>query len=244
LCLFSTLGLATIGCVNAPGHPGPGPEIPRPDQVLEFATLYAQNCAGCHGVNGKNGVAASLADPVYLAIAGAANVREATANGVAGHPMPAFDKSAGGSLTGQQMDSLVQGMFQAWGSPNALNASVAPAYAAATTSGDPSRGQHAFAQFCSHCHGVDGSGAKGPAAGEPHAVTGSIADPSYLALLSDQSLRTTIIAGRPDQGMPDWRSDISGPGSRAMTDQEISDIVAWLAAQRTAYPGQPDALGR
>ena len=37
--------------------------------------------------------------------------------------------------------------------------------------------------------------------------------------------------------MPDWRSDISGPGSRAMTDQEITDVVAWLAAQRHAYPG-------
>jgi cytochrome c oxidase cbb3-type subunit 3/ubiquinol-cytochrome c reductase cytochrome c subunit len=50
--------------------------------------------------------------------------------------------------------------------------------------------------------------------------------------VSDQSLRSTIIAGRPDQGMPDWRSDISGPRSRAMTDQEITGVVAWLAAQR------------
>jgi cytochrome c oxidase cbb3-type subunit 3/ubiquinol-cytochrome c reductase cytochrome c subunit len=58
-------------------------------------------------------------------------------------------------------------------------------------------------------------------------------DPSYLALVSDQSLRSTIIAGRPDQGMPDWRSDISGAGSGTMTDQEITDVVAWLAAQRT-----------
>ena len=68
----------------------------------------------------------------------------------------------------------------------------------------------------------------------PDAVSGSIVDPSYLALISDQTLRSTIIAGRPDLGMPDWRSDTSSPGSRSMTDQEITGVVAWLAAHRAA----------
>ena len=59
---------------------------------------------------------------------------------------------------------------------------------------------------------ADGSGSKAPEANNPDAVSGSIVDPSYLALVSDQSLRSTIIAGRPDLGMPDWRSDTSEPG--------------------------------
>ena len=71
--LFSALCLGCIGC-DAPGRPAPGPEVPRPEQVLDFATLYKQNCAGCHGENGKNGAAISLANPVYLAIAGEATV--------------------------------------------------------------------------------------------------------------------------------------------------------------------------
>jgi hypothetical protein len=33
--------------------------------------------------------------------------------------------------------------------------------------------------------------------------------------------------------MPDWRSDLKGSGARAMTDREITDVVAWLAAERT-----------
>jgi cytochrome c oxidase cbb3-type subunit 3/ubiquinol-cytochrome c reductase cytochrome c subunit len=213
--------------MNAPGHPAPGPEVPRPEQVLDFANLYKQNCAGCHGENGKNGVAMALADPVYLAVAGEANVHQVIAKGVAGKLMPAFERSAGGALTDQQVDSLVQGIFQSWSRPGAANV---PPYAAAAKS-DPARGQKAFAEFCGHCHGADGNGQNTSAA---NAVSGSIVDSSYLALVSDQSLRGTIIAGRPDLGMPDWRSDGSGPSSHAMTDQEITDVVAWLAAHRTA----------
>jgi len=53
-----------------------------------------------------------------------------------------------------------------------------------------------------------------------------------------------IVAGQPEQGMPDWRSDMSGSEPSAATgqginDQEITDIIAWLAARRIATPGQP-----
>jgi cytochrome c oxidase cbb3-type subunit 3/ubiquinol-cytochrome c reductase cytochrome c subunit len=68
---------------------------------------------------------------------------------------------------------------------------------------------------------------------------GSLVDPAFLALISDQGLRSIIIAGQPEQGMPDWRSDVTGPQAHAMTDPEIADIVAWLAAHRVATPGQP-----
>ena len=38
---------------------------------------------------------------------------------------------------------------------------------------------------------------------------------------------TPVGACRPEQGAPDWRSDIPG---RPLSEQEISDVVAWLAA--------------
>jgi hypothetical protein len=58
---------------------------------------------------------------------------------------------------------------------------------------------------------------------------GSVVDPAFLALVSDQDLRTMVIAGRADQRIPDWRGDAA---ARAMTPQEISDVVAWLSAYR------------
>jgi cytochrome c oxidase cbb3-type subunit 3 len=61
-------------------------------------------------------------------------------------------------------------------------------------------------------------------------------DGSFLALIDEQKIRTTVIAGRPDIGEPDWRGHIPG---RAMTDEEITDVTAWVMSQKPAMPGQP-----
>jgi hypothetical protein len=55
-------------------------------------------------------------------------------------------------------------------------------------------------------------------------------------LESDQDLRTNVIVGRPELGAPDWRGDVPG---KPISAQEISDVVAWLAAQRPKVPDQP-----
>lgn len=228
------LTLAALGCESAPGRPKAEPEVPRPDQIHDFAVLYKQNCAACHGENGKGGAATSLANPVYLALAGESTLLQATSKGVSGTLMPPFAKSTGGMLTDQQIHDVVDGMMKHWGQPSAFAGQNLPSYAS-TEKGDVQRGQKAFAASCASCHGADGEGLAAKDAQAKHTY-GSIVDPSYLALVSDQNLRTTIIAGVPAEGMPDWRGD---DPSHALTDQEITDIVAWLASHRTPFPGQP-----
>src|SRR5690348_3020819 len=102
--------LAIAGCSRYPGEPKPGVEVPRPEEVSSFNTLYSQNCAGCHGDQGRNGVSFDLANPVYLAWADDASLKNVIANGTPGTQMPAFAKSAGGFLTDAQVDALVHGM--------------------------------------------------------------------------------------------------------------------------------------
>lgn len=234
LAAVSLLTFATFGCNSAPGRPKAEPEVPRPEQVHAFATLYKQNCAACHGENGRQGAAISLANAQYLALAGEDTLLRITAKGVPGTLMPPFAKSAGGMLTDEQIHNLVDGMMHQWGKPEALAGQNAPAYAATTGAGDVQQGQQAFTTYCARCHGVDGTGLTGSAG--VNASHGSIVDPSYLALVSDQSLRTTTIVGLPSQGMPDWRGDVA---SHPMTDKEVTDVVAWLASHRTEFPGQP-----
>jgi cytochrome c oxidase cbb3-type subunit 3/ubiquinol-cytochrome c reductase cytochrome c subunit len=231
--LACAISLTIAGCRSAPGKPGPEPETPRPEQVLDFATLYGQNCSACHGENGRNGAAISLANPAYLAIAGTTTLERITAAGVPGTAMPPFGKTKGGMLTDRQIAVLAEGMEQAWGNPAALAGQALPAYAGSAP-GNPAQGQKTFATFCARCHGVDATGA---AAGNG-VLTGSLVDPSYLALISDQGLRSIILAGLTEQGAHDWRGYLAGPGARPMTGQEIDDTVAWLASHRIATPGQ------
>jgi cytochrome c oxidase cbb3-type subunit 3/ubiquinol-cytochrome c reductase cytochrome c subunit len=229
--LACALALTVTGC-NAPGKPKANDEAARPEQVTDFATLYGQNCAACHGEHGSNGAAISLSNPVYLAVAGPANLQRVIAGGVTGTLMPGFAQSAGGMLTDAQISILTQGMINTWGNPSALAGQTPPAYAS-TTAGDVSRGQKAFTASCARCHGADGTGM-----GDKN-NPGPIVDPSYLALISDQGLRSIVIAGKPEQGMPDWRSAMKGDGAHPLSDQEITDIVAWLASHRVTAPGQP-----
>jgi len=199
-----------------------GPELGRRaghDVPSEFDILFSVNCAGCHGADGKGGAARGLADPLFLRIADDATLQRVTADGVPGTAMPAFAQAAGGSLTDEQLGALVRGMRANWAAA-ADAPDVAPPPYASPTAGDPNRGGDAFATFCSRCHGADGRG--GPRGS-------SIVDPSYLSLVSDQNLRTTIIAGRPDLGAPDWRGNLPG---RPMSPDDVSDVVAWLAAKR------------
>ena len=70
--LLSATMLAAVlpaACGTPPGRPLPGSIDPAPDEIVEFGALYADNCAGCHGVHGRGGAAIDLANPVYLAIA-------------------------------------------------------------------------------------------------------------------------------------------------------------------------------
>jgi mono/diheme cytochrome c family protein len=229
---------ASLGCNHIPGRPGTGPAVLRPDEVLTFPRLYKENCSACHGDDGKNGVAIPLANPVYLDVAGEDRLRQIIANGVPGKLMPPFAKSAGGMLTDQQVAALAQGIVRTWGSPGILAGQNPPTYLA-TQPGDPIRGQQAYTTFCARCHGAAGEGAPGDPKSKSGKL-GSIVDSSYLALISDQNLRSMTIAGLPDRDMPDWRSDLSpSKPAQAMTSQQVTDIVAWLASKRSVNPGQP-----
>jgi len=209
------------GCDSLPGRPTQADLPLRPTNVTDFATLYGENCAGCHGADGKSGAAIAMNNPVYLAIVDDASMRRVITNGIPGTAMPPFAQSAGGSLTDHQIDLLIAGIRKDWSGAADAGAG-APPYSS-STQGDSNSGAQLYATNCQSCHGRDGKGGSG----------GSVVDPSYLALVSDQYLRTIVIAGRPELGHPDWKD---AAGGQPLTAQQVSDIVAWLASKRPASP--------
>ena len=148
--------------------------------------------------------------------------------------MPAFAESQGGMLTDQQIAVLAQGVESRWGKADALGGQISAGLCKQFSPAIRRRGRRLSAPSARVVTAADGTGLK-----RNQLHTGSLVDPAYLALISNQGLRSLIIAGQPEEGMPDWRSDMTGAGSRAMTDKEITDVVAWLASHRVAAPGQP-----
>ena len=187
-CAAAVLG----GCEHAPGIP-PNP-IVRPTQVTDFATLYGENCAACHGANGQNGPSIDLANPEYQALVDDATLRKWISGGMPGTEMPAFAQSEGGMLTDAQVNALIAGMRREWSRPDAFGGATPPAYAQAQT-GDAHRGELGYQARCAGCH---------------EASQQQVTSPVYLALIGDQALRSIIVAGRPDIGQPDWRHDSAG----------------------------------
>lgn len=219
--------LALAGC-SAPGRPKPGPEVPRPDQIVSFHTLYAQNCSACHGATGENGPSYPIANPVYQAMVTPAILHRIVAEGDPGTSMPPFEQKYGGMLTSRQVDVLVAGMRKEWYKPAVLDGQVPPPYEPSQP-GDPVRGKKVFQQNCATCHGMPPSGAS---------AMMDIFNPNFLSLISDEVLRTIVIGGRPGLGMPDWLGNI--PGGQGLhsrlSDQDVTDIVAWLATMRPITP--------
>jgi mono/diheme cytochrome c family protein len=224
LLFFASLGVS--GCGDAPGRLA-AEEMPvTPNSVSDFGALYGSNCAGCHGADGKGGAAIALADPVYLAIVDDATLHRVAADGIQGTSMPAFAQSAGGMLTDKQIDAIARGIRERWSKADALQGAVPPPYSPAE-SGNSSRGAEVYASHCQSCHGAEGRGGQ---------AASSIVDGSFLALLSDQELRTIVIVGRPELGAPDWRADLPG---KPLSAEDVSNVVAWLASHRPQFPGQP-----
>lgn len=213
-----------------------------------FLALFATNCAGCHGADGKLGPAPPLNDDLFRALVSTDELTKAISSGRQGTPMPAFALKNGGELSDEQIATLVAGIKGTSTTEKSAEKPAAPASAsgagwsavkaapkgvpryALTASGSPTSDElesirkTAFARACASCHGASGQGGK---------MAGAINGPEVLALISDQALRRLVITGRPDLGMPDYaerdgRSDDYEP----LTDEETTKIVELLHSWR------------
>ncbi len=220
-------GLAFLcGCDRLPGKPKEEDRWKPPEETKNFAELFDTNCRACHSNGQTLGASISMNNPPYLAVVPKEAVHKFIEVGVPGTAMPGFSGTVGGLLTDEQINILVDGIYN-WVKGHEAPAENLPPYSAAL--GDAARGQAVFAQDCASCHGSEGEGVKGKA--------GSVVDSAYLSLVSDQYLRTIVIVGRPDLGMPGFREYVTG---KPMSAEEISDVVAWLSSKRQGIaPGQP-----
>lgn len=170
-------------------------------------TLFAQNCAGCHGANGDgNGLAAAglLPKPTNLrqhhfSTQGMAHILW---NGVAGSSMPAWRDFSVPDLA--SLTIYVQSLY---------TAAIEPPQSAPTLA----RGAAIYARDCLVCHGVQGDG-NGPAS------ISYLPRPANFTAVQPDTARVIKVLneGIPGTSMPAW------PGLAPSDRQAVTAFVRTL----------------
>lgn len=211
LVIAAVIGVAAC---TPPGKPKLDTAAENREALTDFKTLYSDNCSGCHGPDGKFGGARMLHDSVYLNYLGRDHLHDVIENGRPGTAMPAWSKAHGGPLTEEQVDALVNGIYGSWAqSPPPQDI---PKYDSAP--GDADHGKKLFQRDCFMCHFKGGP-------------VGVVTDAQYASLVSNAYIRSAIVAGRADLGMPNYKSLNLG---KPLTDADVSDLVAYVASFRPA----------
>jgi cytochrome c oxidase cbb3-type subunit I/II len=184
-------------------HPASDPDDLQ-EEVSRGGTLFAANCASCHGSAGRGDGKASaslLPKPANLTAARFSDERLSSVlwNGVAGSAMPPWRQ-----LPTEDLRALVAHI-------HSLHLSnVAPSTQKAT---NLNGGKSLFAAYCASCHGDAGAG-NGPAAG---ALAPSPTN-FHLKKPTEERAWEVLENGVPGTAMPPWQSQLSAEQRHALVE--------------------------
>lgn len=193
-----------------------------PGQNIQMGEqLYVENCAVCHGLDGKGRVGATLAKN-WPSIQPDLTIQTIISNGIPGSAMPAWSKAKGGPLDEEQIQAIVAYILT-WesGGPRTLPATPTAAIRAMITPppdvrGDPNNGAVLYQHNCAVCHGANLEGRIGATLAK-----------NWPSLRPDQNIKNIVVNGIGGSAMPAWSKDKGGP----LNENEIEDIVAFLLSQ-------------
>jgi mono/diheme cytochrome c family protein len=181
-------------------------------------SLYAENCAVCHGLSGEGLGAAPPLNSAALRDSDPASLAKIIARGLYATSMPAWSKEDGGPLSDYQINQLVTLILAGdWQQTQdrVVNMGLAPqvpfntepdpqivAGLAALPDGEPlALGVQLYAENCVACHGPDGTGtALAPALNDPDVRAQETADLQRVLSLGSSG---TLMAGWQKSLLPE-----------------------------------------
>ncbi|MCH2162699.1 MAG: c-type cytochrome [Phycisphaerales bacterium] len=233
--MASVMGFLLAGCGDFwPGKPQPAVPVTLGTEA-GFLAAYGSKCAACHGDNGRSGAARPLNDPLYLAITPKTAFAQAVGHGQ-GTLMPAYLAETGGPWSDERLDAFVDDVYTFWGDAARFEGQQLPQHA--PSPGNAEKGASSFATWCGACHGDDGAGLDAPSTAEGVVNGHSVINRFYLQLISDQGLRSAVIFGHEEYGMPSFRGPFPGRGDDGLDEDTINDITAWLISHRVTPASQ------
>jgi cytochrome c oxidase cbb3-type subunit II len=184
-------------------HPAADPDELQAG-VSRGATVFAANCASCHGPAGKGDGKASaslLPKPANLTAARFSDQRLSSVlwNGVAGSAMPPWRQ-----LPTEDLRALVAYV---------QSLRVSPVESSTQEEADLALGKALFAATCTSCHGETGAG-NGPAAGALSPAPTNF----HLKKPTQERAWDVLENGVPGTAMPPWRSQLSADQRHALVE--------------------------
>lgn len=193
--------------------------LPDGDALTSGLTLYAANCAACHGAAGEGTTLAPALDSDDLrARLTDADLERLIIQGVPGTLMAAW----GGALETGEVADLVT-LLRRWDELDAAGVAL-PQLAAAPAAIDMSpetiaQGEWLYGVLCAQCHGSAGYGTP---------LAPALNSQTFLAETPDAAIQQIIALGVTGTTMPAW-------GGR-LTDADIAALTAYLRSWEPTAP--------
>lgn len=190
------------------------PHLTKPQQ--RGALVFSQNCVVCHqdGGVGKPGLAPSINNPDFLAIATDEVIKKTILEGRSGTAMIPFKNNP---AVADKIDDLVAYMRYMENYYELFDRVEVDADL--VIEGDIAQGLLSFNTYCAACHGKEGVGYSAGGSG-----TG-IGQKGFLSEVPDDYIKQTIIRGRVRTPMKSFQS---ARGLAHLEDEEIDNIVVYL----------------
>ncbi|MBL8133120.1 MAG: c-type cytochrome [Anaerolineae bacterium] len=180
-------------------------------------TLYAENCAACHGANGEGSTLAPPLNTDELRVRlSDADIARLVREGVPGTLMASWSSA----LDAAQQQAAVA-LISRWGELNAAGVRL-PVIETAPLEASPeavAAGAGLFNLLCTQCHGFDGYGS---------AIAPALNNQTFLSQTPDAAIRQIIAGGVTGTTMPAWGG--------YLTDADIAAITLYLRSLEPTAP--------
>ena len=190
--------------------------LPDGDLLAGGLTLYAINCASCHGANMEGTTLAPTLHTDDLRATESYEIARMVEQGVPGTLMAGWDAA----LDDSEVDALVA-LILRWLEVQAAGVEI-PVVEAEPIDMSPeaiARGERLFDITCASCHGVDGYGTR---------MAPALNNILFLDTTSDAQMRQIIAMGVPGTVMPAW--------SNRFSDAQMNDLIAYLRSLQATAP--------
>jgi mono/diheme cytochrome c family protein len=250
--------LTLVPAIQAvPANTGVSVPVVGKDSAALGAPIFLKNCSPCHGIEGQGVSAPPVRNNQFIQTGSDQDIFTLIANGRPGTAMPAWLEANGGSLTAAEITNAISYLKtlqnvssipvstpippEPTETPLPANAPTPePAQpsnaggpgAAVGLTGDPTKGQADFGQFCSACHGPEGvQGVPNPDSDDGTVPALNPIDPTIKS--SDPKVFSTNVDLFIEHGsVPAGENPLilmpSFGDSKMLSDQQIADIIAYI----------------